>query len=212
MSDPAVHFAAGLIGGTLIAAPIVSFRRRWRRYVPVFAGLCGLWASVPDFPRLVRGVERLLLERGFVRLANWPVIEYLGRNRLGRSLTAYGDWFFLHRLLDTRYRIEGLAGPVVVLLYYHVVILGYLWAIRSRGRGPKRLTASLLLYDAAVLGILLAARHQMGDLERLVVILLCYNAAILVCLKLMKRAEERAETLPAVPGEIGLGATSADIG
>ena len=212
MSNPAAHFAAGLIGGTLVAGPVVLLRKRWRRYVPVFAGLCGLWAWIPDFPRSVRVVERLLLERGFVRLANWPVIEYLGRHRLGSSLTSYGDWFFLHRLMDTQYRIEGLAGLVVIVLYYHAVVLAYLLAIRSGGRGLKRLMAFFLLYDVAVFGILFATRHRIGDLERLVTILLCFNAAILVCLKLMKWAEERAGTLATAPGEIGLGATSADIG
>ena len=49
-----MHFAVGMCGGAALAlAPCLIFRRGWR-FIPVGMTLGGLWALVPDMPRLWR--------------------------------------------------------------------------------------------------------------------------------------------------------------
>lgn len=45
---PITHFAVGLVAGLVVSCIVASFWRRWLYYAPVFAGLCGFWAQMPD--------------------------------------------------------------------------------------------------------------------------------------------------------------------
>ena len=111
------HFAAGMICGGAIAAGVCALRRRGWRYVPVAMTAGGMWAMMPDLPRLFR--------EDFPSL---PFAATLGTRALEKWLHGIGDVFFFHNRLDAQPHQHALAGLFVIILLYNAG----LWTRRRR--------------------------------------------------------------------------------
>lgn len=115
-----MHFAVGMgCAGVMAGAACLWLRRGWR-WVPAAMTAGGLWALVPDLPRLWR--------EDFAWL---PLAATLGDKGLERELHAMGTIFFFHQQLDAQpneYALHGLIG--VVLLYN--LALGLLMLLQRR--------------------------------------------------------------------------------
>jgi len=107
-----MHFAVGMgCAGAASGLACTLLRRGWR-WIPAAMTVGGVWALVPDLPRIFR--EDIYLPR---------LSEVLGNHDLERSLHAWGDWFFFHRQLDMQPHEFALLGLALVLLLYNVCIL-----------------------------------------------------------------------------------------
>ncbi len=107
--------------GALAGAGCLMLRRGWR-WVPGVMTLGGIWAMVPDMPRIFR--EDFYWE---------PVSSVLGTYQLERKLHSWGDVFFFHGSLDAQPHEFALLGLVLILLFYNASIL-LLMSIERRSR------------------------------------------------------------------------------
>jgi hypothetical protein len=96
-------------------------RRGWR-WLPAAMTLGGLWALVPDMPRIFR--EDIYYE---------PISSILGTHELERSLHRWGDLFFFHRALDAQPREFALLGLLLILVFYNAGLL-LLMAMETKRR------------------------------------------------------------------------------
>ena len=128
MAWATMHFAVGMAGGAAVAGAVCVLRGgKGGRWLGVAMTLGGLWATVPDWPRIPR-----------VHLSGVPVLWRLGSVELERWLHAWGDLFFFHRMLDAQPREHALLGLVLIILFYNAAIawLMYLqW--RAKRFGPR---------------------------------------------------------------------------
>ncbi len=122
MAWTTMHFAVGM-GCTGAAATVgcLIFRRGWR-WIPASMTLGGLWALVPDMPRIFR--------EDFPGL---PWAATLGSKSFERSLHRAGDIFFFHKQLDIQPQEFALLGLTLILLFYNLA-LGLLMYLEHRQR------------------------------------------------------------------------------
>jgi len=112
MAWTTMHFAVGMMGGGAIAGAACLLLRRGARWMGPAMTLGGVWAIVPDLPRLFR--------EDFPSL---PLASVLGSSNLERQLHAIGDLFFFHASLDAQPREFALHGLAIILLLYNAVLL-----------------------------------------------------------------------------------------
>lgn len=117
-----MHFAVGMVGGGGLALLGCAVLRRGWRYTPLAMTLGGIWAVVPDLPRL--------FTEDFPSL---PFAAILGGKPLEHWLDTQGNWFFMHRMLDEQPKEFALHGLLGILLLYNLAIVGQLISSR-RGR------------------------------------------------------------------------------
>lgn len=107
MAFTTMHFALGMAGtGAIASVGALLLRRGWR-WVPLWMTAGGIWACVPDMPRIFKE-----------DFPNAPFAQTLSAKPLQNWLNSNGDWFFLHRMLDDQpkeYALHGLAG--ILALY-----------------------------------------------------------------------------------------------
>jgi hypothetical protein len=128
MAWTSMHFAVGMCGGAaLTLAPCLILRRGWR-FIPVGMTLGGLWALIPDMPRLWR--------EDFPSL---PFASTLGAKDFEVWLHSIGDLFFFHRTFDAQPKEFALLGLMMIIGLYN---LGLILVLISR----KRLKARQTLY------------------------------------------------------------------
>jgi hypothetical protein len=117
-----MHFAMGMgCAGALAGAACVVTRRGWR-FIPAAMTAGGVWALVPDLPRVFR--------EDFPSL---PLALILGDKGIERALHSVGDVFFFHRMLDAQPKEYALAGLTIILLLYNLAI-GLLMVLESNQR------------------------------------------------------------------------------
>lgn len=103
-----MHFAAGMIGSGSVCAAVGLFRPRvWRYLTPVMT-LGGVWALLPDMPRMVREDGGML-----------PFFWRLGDRRMDALIQPWGDLFFLHRTLDAQPHEYALVGLGLIIFCYN---------------------------------------------------------------------------------------------
>ena len=107
-----MHFAFGMAGGGAVGIGACLLAGRGWRWLPVGMTLGGVWALVPDLPRIFR--------EDFPSL---PFASILGSRDLERSLHAMGDVFFLHARLDAQPRELALHGLVLILFLYNAGLI-----------------------------------------------------------------------------------------
>jgi len=134
MAWTSAHFAVGMAGGAAVSCAVCLVTRKGWRFTPIAMTLGGLWALVPDLPRLWR--------EDFPWL---PFAATLGGKDLERSLHAIGDVFFFHRQLDAQPHEYALHGVIGMILLYNAAIAGLMWRSRARRR-------ELALHRPGVLG------------------------------------------------------------
>ena len=134
-----MHFAVGMCGGAaLMAVPCLIRRRGWR-HIPLAMTLGGLWAIIPDSPRLWR--------EDFTSL---PFAATLGAKDLELWLHSIGNLFFMHRSLDAQPKEFALLGLAIIIGLYNLSLIGMLWHARR-----SRLTAIRAHVDQS--------RHEESD-------------------------------------------------
>ena len=116
MAWTSMHFAVGMgCAGAGFGLACLFMRRGWR-WLPAVMTLGGLWAIVPDAPRLWR--------EDFTWL---PFASTLGAKSLEQDLHAMGDLFFFHKMLDAQPHEYALHGLVLMLLLYNGSIALLMW-------------------------------------------------------------------------------------
>lgn len=116
-----MHFAVGMCGGAVISLIPCLIRRRGYRHIPLVMTACGVWANIPDCPRLWR-----------VDFTGLPFAGTLGSMELERWLHKYGDIFFFHHALDAQPKEFALLGLFATIGLYNVCLLGMWWHMRKR--------------------------------------------------------------------------------
>ena len=111
MAWPTMHFAAGMAGAGAAATVACLMTRRGWRYVPVAMTLGGIWALIPDMPRIFRE-----------DFPTAPFAAALGDKSLERSLHEWGNLFFGHQALDAQPKEYALAGFTLIVLMYNLAI------------------------------------------------------------------------------------------
>ncbi|MEM0913434.1 MAG: hypothetical protein AAGK09_02375 [Planctomycetota bacterium] len=131
MSWTSMHFAVGMVGGAAVTATVACFWRRGLVYTPLGMTLGGLWAIVPDTPRLAR-VD-------FPSLRALPGVEAFASKSTEDWLHRIGDLFFLHRTIDERLADHALAGLFMTVAMYTLAIAGLTALIALQRRRIARL-------------------------------------------------------------------------
>ncbi len=116
-----MHFAVGMASGTIIAGLGCLVVRRGWRWIPAAMTLGGLWALVPDMPRLFR--------EDFPSL---PFATTLGSKAMENKLHSMGDWFFFHEQLDAQPNEYALLGFIGILVLYNFAL--FLMMILEHGQ------------------------------------------------------------------------------
>lgn len=136
------HFAVGMACGGAATGLFCLFRRSAWRVIPVAMTIGGVWALLPDMPRVFR-----------YDYPNAPFASLLGHRKLETWLQAMGDFFCFHRALDAQPKEYALHGMTAILVMYNLSLLAYLWDIYRRGRRieslEKHLVAQRLIRRAA---------------------------------------------------------------
>ena len=124
-----MHFAAGMgCAGVGTAVACTMLRRGWR-WIPVTMTLGGLWAILPDLPRVFRE-----------DFPNAPFAGVLGAKTLEKSMHRWGDLFFFHESLDAQPKELALAGfGLTILLYNAALLLLLVMEARQRNTPANRL-------------------------------------------------------------------------
>lgn len=109
MAFTTMHFAVGMASaGALACTGALLLRRGWR-WVPLAMTAGGIWACVPDMPRIFKE-----------DFPNLPFAQTLSAKPLQNWLNANGDLFFFHRMLDTQPKEYALHGLLGILVLYTV--------------------------------------------------------------------------------------------
>jgi len=128
------HFAIGMACGGVAAAGFCAWRRRDWRLVPAAMVAGGLWATVPDMPRVIR--EDLP--------GTW-LAATAGAKPFEEVLQYYGNLFFFHRWLDLLQEGRwGLRGLAIVVACYTLLSYGLLHHNRALRHKVHRLKEQLL--------------------------------------------------------------------
>ncbi len=147
-----MHFAVGMCGGAaLTLAPCLIFRRGWR-FIPVGMTLGGLWALIPDMPRLWR--------EDFTSL---PFASALGSMDFEVWLHSLGDLFFFHRSLDAQPKEFALLGLALIIGLYNLCLVAFVWQHRQAAR--RRIATHPHPIPLAVTGADAQTPFQHGDTD-----------------------------------------------
>jgi len=112
MAWTTMHFAMGMgCAGAVAGVACFAMRRGWR-WLPLAMTAGGVWAILPDVPRVFR--------EDFPSL---PFAATLGDKALEHNLHRIGDVFFFHRTLDAQPYEHALAGMAFMLVFYNLAIL-----------------------------------------------------------------------------------------
>lgn len=126
MAFTTMHFALGMVGTGAVVTIGALVLRRDMRWAPLWMTAGGIWACVPDMPRIFKE-----------DFPNTPFAQTLSAKPLQQWLQANGDWFFFHRMLDEQPREYALHGLAVILMLYTVSVF-FLALTHGRSRqGPK---------------------------------------------------------------------------
>ncbi|HAI12728.1 MAG TPA: hypothetical protein DCM28_13555 [Phycisphaerales bacterium] len=112
MAWTTMHFAVGMAGATVATGVGCMIMRRGWRWLPLSMTAGGLWAVIPDAPRLFR--------EDFPWL---PFAQTLGSKSLELKLHRMGDFFFFHKQLDIQPNEYALHGLLLMLLMYNIAIV-----------------------------------------------------------------------------------------
>lgn len=126
MAWTSMHFAMGMASAGVISGGVCLMLNRGWRWVPAAMTAGGVWALVPDLPRLFREDYPSL-----------PFASLLGSPALETRLHGVGDLFFFHAYLDAQPHEFALHGLVIILLLYGFSSLAFAIAPgfqRRRGR------------------------------------------------------------------------------
>lgn len=116
-----MHFATGMACGAALGGfGCLVVRRGWR-FIPAFMTVCGIWANVPDMPRLWREDSPWM-----------PFASTLGSMKLEHWLHYYGDIFFFHKQFDSQPNEYALHGLILMILQYNLAIVGLMWLERRQ--------------------------------------------------------------------------------
>ncbi len=107
-----MHFAAGMCGASVIGGAVSLIWRRGYRFLPLAMTAGGLWAMIPDLPRLFRE-----------DFPTMPLAKTLGSSHLERQLHAMGDLFFFHARLDSQPHEYALLGLFTTIVLYNISII-----------------------------------------------------------------------------------------
>jgi len=120
-----MHFAVGMCGGAaLLAVPCLIRRKGWR-HIPFAMTLGGLWAIIPDSPRLWR--------EDFTSL---PFAATLGAKDFELWLHSIGNLFFMHQSLDAQPKEFALLGLAMIVGLYNLSLIGMWWQARHDSSMP----------------------------------------------------------------------------
>lgn len=112
MAWTTMHFAVGMAGATVITGVGCMILRRGWRWLPLSMTAGGLWAVIPDTPRLFR--------EDFPWL---PFAQSIGSKSMELKLHRMGDLFFFHKQLDIQPNEYALHGLILILLMYNISIV-----------------------------------------------------------------------------------------
>ena len=124
MAFTTMHFALGMVGTGAVATVGALLLRRGLRWVPMWMTAGGIWACVPDMPRVFKE-----------DFPSTPYAETLSAKPLQDWLQANGDWFFFHRMFDDQPREFALHGLAIILFLYTISV--FLLTITHRRPVPK---------------------------------------------------------------------------
>ena len=105
-----------MVAGGAAAAGVCAVRRRGWKSVPVAMLAGGMWAIIPDLPRVIRE-----------DLPNTYLASTLGSRALGHWLNSHGNWFVFHGWFDRHYAQPwpdarwGLRGIAMIVVFYNVM-------------------------------------------------------------------------------------------
>lgn len=125
MAWTTAHFATGMICGGAISGLWFYYRNRRLGGLGLGATLGGIWAILPDLPRVFR--------EDFPQLG---LADSIGAKSFERGLHEIGDVFFMHASLDHQPKEYALHGLIVILFMYNLILF-LNW--RERRRLAKRL-------------------------------------------------------------------------
>jgi hypothetical protein len=112
MAWTSMHFAVGMgCTGLAFGAGCLVQRRGWR-WLPMAMTVGGVWALVPDLPRLWR--------EDFPWL---PLASTFGSKSLEAFLHSWGNLFWFHHMLDMQPKEFALHGLGLILIFYNVAIV-----------------------------------------------------------------------------------------
>ncbi|MAX25443.1 MAG: hypothetical protein CMJ19_13160 [Phycisphaeraceae bacterium] len=111
MAWTTMHFAVGMAGATVATGVGCMIMRRGWRWLPLSMTAGGIWAVIPDMPRLFR--------EDFPWL---PFAQTLGSKSLELKLHRMGDIFFFHKQLDMQPHEYALHGLILMLVMYNIAI------------------------------------------------------------------------------------------
>lgn len=122
MAWTTMHFAVGMgCTGIVASAVCYALRRGWR-WIPAAMTLGGVWALVPDMPRIF-----------WEDLPHTRLTRALFTPDLQAKLHSWGDLFFFHRMLDNQPNEYSLHGLAIILMLYNMSI-GLLMYLEHRQR------------------------------------------------------------------------------
>jgi hypothetical protein len=130
-----MHFAVGMVGGAAVTAAAALVCRRGLRFTPLGMTAGGLWAIVPDTPRLVR--------IDFPSLRALPGAHAFAAPTTEAWLHAIGDLFFFHRTLDRHAGDLALAGLFGTIAGYTLGLAALLGVIAWQRARIRRLQQQL---------------------------------------------------------------------
>ena len=112
MAWTTMHFAVGMgCAGAATGLACLALRRSFR-WVPAAMTLGGVWALIPDMPRVFRE-----------DFPNAPFASLLGSHSFERWLHRGGDLFGFHLSLDIQPHAHALLGLALILLLYNLSIV-----------------------------------------------------------------------------------------
>lgn len=123
MAFTTMHFALGMVGTGAVATVGALVLRRGLRWVPLWMTAGGIWACVPDMPRIFKE-----------DFPNAPFAQTLSSKPLQQWLQANGDWFFFHRMLDGQPKEYALHGLALILMLYTISV----FFLALTNRRPKQ--------------------------------------------------------------------------
>ena len=124
MAWTTMHFAVGMgCAGVAMGSTCLVLRPGIRalRWLPLAMTLGGLWALMPDMPRVFRE-----------DFPNAPFASSLGSQVVERFLFDWGDVFFFHHMLDLQPQEYALHGVALIILFYNASILLLMWLERRQ--------------------------------------------------------------------------------
>jgi hypothetical protein len=117
MAWTSAHFAVGMACSGAAAAGVCCIVRRGWRWIPAVMTVGGLWALIPDLPRLWR-----------VDFPWLPGSGILGSLNLEHRLHNIGDVFFFHKSMDAPpHLLYALHGLIAVIFLYNTSIVMLMW-------------------------------------------------------------------------------------